>query len=54
MAIFWSIVLVVGILVLAYWIRKAVKGTPFENETSSCTPRIKKLKQLEDTEEKKK
>ena len=48
---FWSILLIIGILTLAYWMRKAVKDTPFD-ESRACTPRIKQLRHMEDPESK--
>lgn len=47
----WSILLVIGIVLLAYWMRKATKGTPFEHNRA-CTPRVEQLRHIEDPEAK--
>lgn len=54
MEIFWSVVLVAGILILAYWIRKASKGTPFENDSPGGGPDIEQFRHLEEPDEKEK
>lgn len=46
---FWIIFTIAVILLLAYWLRKAAKGTPFERKMA-CTPRIEQLRHLEDPE----
>lgn len=43
----WTILSIGVILLLAYCLRKATKGTPFEHKMA-CTPRIEQLKHMED------
>lgn len=39
----WTILVLCGIVILAYFLRKAAKGTPFEH-SCPCTPRIEQLR----------
>lgn len=44
MEIFWTVILIAGILTLAYWMRKATQGTPYENENAEYDMSDKHLK----------